>query len=146
MAGQAGILDSPEQRARWEGFQWTPENARKAKEIVLSAEACTLLGLEGPDDLDEQLLLRAEVVGDQGLVLPGAGGDLGVGGEDHEHLSAFHAGDLLDHAFVRSASLSAAQIQVAPASGPSAASPSATPAGPSSRPTAGMHSAGIAGV
>ena len=34
MAGQAGILDSPEQRALWEGFQWTPENAKRAKEIV----------------------------------------------------------------------------------------------------------------
>ena len=34
MAGQAGILDSPEQRARWEGFQWTDENARKAEEII----------------------------------------------------------------------------------------------------------------
>src|SRR5690349_6237370 len=34
MAGQAGILDSPEQRARWEGFQWTDENARKARDIV----------------------------------------------------------------------------------------------------------------
>jgi len=34
MAGQAGILDSPEQRARWGNFQWTDENARKAKEIV----------------------------------------------------------------------------------------------------------------
>jgi NADH-quinone oxidoreductase subunit E len=34
MAGQAGILDSPEQRARWEGFQWTDENARKADEII----------------------------------------------------------------------------------------------------------------
>jgi NADH-quinone oxidoreductase subunit E len=34
MAGQGGILDDPEVRARWEGFQWTPENARKAKEIV----------------------------------------------------------------------------------------------------------------
>jgi NADH-quinone oxidoreductase subunit E len=34
MAGQAGILDSPEQRARWENFQWTDENARKAKEIM----------------------------------------------------------------------------------------------------------------
>src|SRR3954451_12892138 len=34
MAGQAGILDSPEQRARWEGFRWTPENARRAKEII----------------------------------------------------------------------------------------------------------------
>ena len=34
MAGQAGILDSPEQRARWEGFQWTEENARKANEII----------------------------------------------------------------------------------------------------------------
>ena len=34
MAGQAGILDSPEQRARWEGFQWTDDNARKADEII----------------------------------------------------------------------------------------------------------------
>ena len=34
MAGQAGILDSPEQRARWENFQWTDENARKAEEII----------------------------------------------------------------------------------------------------------------
>jgi NADH-quinone oxidoreductase subunit E len=34
MAGQAGILDSPEQRARWENFQWTEENARCAKEII----------------------------------------------------------------------------------------------------------------
>jgi NADH-quinone oxidoreductase subunit E len=34
MAGQAGILDSPEQRARWEGFQWTDANARLAKEII----------------------------------------------------------------------------------------------------------------
>ena len=34
MAGQGGILDDPEVRSRWEGFQWTPDNARKAKEIV----------------------------------------------------------------------------------------------------------------
>ena len=34
MAGQAGILDNPEQRARWEGFQWTAENAPKAEEII----------------------------------------------------------------------------------------------------------------
>jgi NADH-quinone oxidoreductase subunit E len=34
MAGQGGILDDPEIRARWEGFQWTGENARKAKEII----------------------------------------------------------------------------------------------------------------
>jgi len=34
MVGQSGIIDDPEVRARWEGFQWTPENARKAKEIV----------------------------------------------------------------------------------------------------------------
>jgi len=34
MAGQGGIIDDPEVRARWEGFQWTPDNARKAKEIV----------------------------------------------------------------------------------------------------------------
>ena len=38
MAGQAGILDSPEQRARWEGFQWTDDNARKADEIILGTE------------------------------------------------------------------------------------------------------------
>jgi NADH-quinone oxidoreductase subunit E len=34
MVGQAGILDNAEERARWEGFQWTPENARKAKEFI----------------------------------------------------------------------------------------------------------------
>jgi NADH-quinone oxidoreductase subunit E len=34
MVGQAGILDSAEQRAKWEGFQWTPANAKLAKEIV----------------------------------------------------------------------------------------------------------------
>ena len=34
MAGQGGILDDPEVRARWEGFQWTDANARKAKAIV----------------------------------------------------------------------------------------------------------------
>ena len=34
MAGQAGILDSPEQRARWESFAWTADNARAAKEII----------------------------------------------------------------------------------------------------------------
>jgi NADH-quinone oxidoreductase subunit E len=34
MAGQGGIIDDPEVRARWEGFQWTADNARKAKEIV----------------------------------------------------------------------------------------------------------------
>src|SRR5919106_2658568 len=34
MAGQGGILDDPEVRARWEGFQWTPANAKQAKELV----------------------------------------------------------------------------------------------------------------
>ena len=34
MAGQGGIIDDPEVRARWEGFQWTADNARRAKEIV----------------------------------------------------------------------------------------------------------------
>ena len=34
MAGQAGILDSPEQRARWEGFQWTDAHAKRAREII----------------------------------------------------------------------------------------------------------------
>ena len=33
-AGAATILDDAEQRARWEGFQWTPDNARKAKEFI----------------------------------------------------------------------------------------------------------------
>jgi NADH-quinone oxidoreductase subunit E len=34
MAGQGSFIDDAEQRARWEGFQWTPDNARRAKEIV----------------------------------------------------------------------------------------------------------------
>jgi NADH-quinone oxidoreductase subunit E len=34
MAGQGGILDDPEVRAKWEGFQWTPENAKRAKDII----------------------------------------------------------------------------------------------------------------
>jgi NADH-quinone oxidoreductase subunit E len=34
MAGGGGILDDPEVRARWEGFQWTPANAKLAKEII----------------------------------------------------------------------------------------------------------------
>jgi NADH-quinone oxidoreductase subunit E len=34
MAASASILDDAEQRARWEGFAWTDENARKAREIV----------------------------------------------------------------------------------------------------------------
>jgi NADH-quinone oxidoreductase subunit E len=34
MAGNAGILDNAEERARWEGFRWTDENARKAEEII----------------------------------------------------------------------------------------------------------------
>jgi NADH:ubiquinone oxidoreductase subunit D len=35
MAGGGGILDDPEVRARWEGFQWTPENARKAMDFMM---------------------------------------------------------------------------------------------------------------
>jgi NADH-quinone oxidoreductase subunit E len=34
MAGAAGILDNAEERARWEGFRWTDENARKAEDII----------------------------------------------------------------------------------------------------------------
>src|SRR5688572_12120420 len=34
MAGQGGIIDDPEVRARWQGFQWTPANAKIAKEII----------------------------------------------------------------------------------------------------------------
>lgn len=34
MAGQAGILDSAEERARWENFQWTSENAELARQII----------------------------------------------------------------------------------------------------------------
>jgi NADH-quinone oxidoreductase subunit E len=34
MAGQGSFIDDAGQRARWEGFQWSGENARKAKEII----------------------------------------------------------------------------------------------------------------
>ena len=34
MASPASILDDAEIRARWSGFAWTDENARRAKEIV----------------------------------------------------------------------------------------------------------------
>ena len=34
MAERASIPTTPELRARWDGFAWTDENARKAKEIV----------------------------------------------------------------------------------------------------------------
>jgi NADH-quinone oxidoreductase subunit E len=34
MAGQSSIIDDAEVRARWEGFRWTDENARKAKEFI----------------------------------------------------------------------------------------------------------------
>ncbi|HVI06540.1 MAG TPA: NAD(P)H-dependent oxidoreductase subunit E [Sphingomicrobium sp.] len=34
MAGQGSFIDSAEQRARWEGFQWNEENARKVEEII----------------------------------------------------------------------------------------------------------------
>ena len=34
MAGEGSFIDEPEERARWESFQWTDENARKAKEII----------------------------------------------------------------------------------------------------------------
>jgi NADH-quinone oxidoreductase subunit E len=34
MAGNAGVLDNAAERARWEGFQWTAENARHAREII----------------------------------------------------------------------------------------------------------------
>src|SRR3954454_11900272 len=34
MSGQGSFIDDAAERARWEGFQWTPENARKAKEFI----------------------------------------------------------------------------------------------------------------
>ena len=34
MAGAGSFIDDGEQRARWGNFQWTPDNARKAKEII----------------------------------------------------------------------------------------------------------------
>jgi NADH-quinone oxidoreductase subunit E len=34
MAGHGGIIDDPEVRARWEGFAWTADNAKRAKAIV----------------------------------------------------------------------------------------------------------------
>jgi NADH-quinone oxidoreductase subunit E len=34
MAGHGSFVDDAEQRARWEGFKWTDDNARKAREII----------------------------------------------------------------------------------------------------------------
>ncbi|MEO7276981.1 MAG: NADH-quinone oxidoreductase subunit NuoE [Sphingomicrobium sp.] len=34
MSGQGSFLDDAGQRARWSGFAWTPDNARRAKEII----------------------------------------------------------------------------------------------------------------
>ena len=34
MANQSSIVDNAEVRARWEGFQWSGENSRKAREII----------------------------------------------------------------------------------------------------------------
>ena len=34
MAGQGSFIDDADERARWQGFQWTAENARKAREII----------------------------------------------------------------------------------------------------------------
>jgi NADH-quinone oxidoreductase subunit E len=34
MAGQGSFVDDAEQRSRWEGFQWTDDHARRAKEII----------------------------------------------------------------------------------------------------------------
>ena len=34
MAGQGSFIDDAAERARWEGFQWTPDNARKAKTLM----------------------------------------------------------------------------------------------------------------
>ena len=34
MAGNSGILDNAEERARWENFQWTAENAEKAARAI----------------------------------------------------------------------------------------------------------------
>jgi NADH-quinone oxidoreductase subunit E len=34
VSGGGSFIDNAEDRARWEGFQWTDENARKAKEII----------------------------------------------------------------------------------------------------------------
>ena len=34
MAGQGSFVDDAEQRARWERFQWTDANARKARELI----------------------------------------------------------------------------------------------------------------
>ena len=34
MAGQGSFIDDSEQRARWQNFRWTDENAKKAKEVI----------------------------------------------------------------------------------------------------------------
>ncbi len=34
MAGQGSFIDDAAERARWEGFQWTPDNAKRAREFI----------------------------------------------------------------------------------------------------------------
>ena len=34
MAGQGSFIDDAEQRARWQDFRWTSENAQKAKDVI----------------------------------------------------------------------------------------------------------------
>src|SRR3954454_8788184 len=34
MSGQGSFIDDAAERARWAGFQWTPDNARKAKALI----------------------------------------------------------------------------------------------------------------
>ena len=44
MAGSASILDDAQERARWEGFAWTDENARKAQDIIARYPASEAAG------------------------------------------------------------------------------------------------------
>ena len=51
MVGQAGIHDSAEERARWEGFAWTDDNARRAAEIITEiAHGPDAIGLDPAAD------------------------------------------------------------------------------------------------
>ena len=41
MSGAGSFIDDAEQRVRWEGFQWTAENARKAERRLDTSDGMT---------------------------------------------------------------------------------------------------------
>ena len=80
MAGQGGIIDDPEVRARWEGFQWTPENAKQGEAALWAAYdaiRCPVLLVRGADSdlLSRDTAQQMSVRGPRAKVveLPGVG-------------------------------------------------------------------------